>query len=293
MTAPALPIKAALLATTALALSTVTALGVGPAGATTVPKFCYQGSGYGTSAHLGTVTKSGRSALSTLGCTTQAGLHHANTTTGVDKPALLTSGAAATSVNSHSSPVRSYTTAATQQVNLLDGLVHGDAVKAASVTTHDPEFAVSAAGTSLTNLVVAGHPVTATPAANTRIDLDGYGYLILNQQTSRIRATSASLTVNAIHLYVTTTNTLGIPLNTDVVVSSASSGLAGPVAGVLSGRAYGSSVTGLSNTANAGRSFPEYLSCLGTGGTTRSCSRRAPSMTPPAAPSPPLPRAAK
>lgn len=270
MTALSLPARVALLASAALALSTVTALGVTPAGAATLARFCYQGSGYGTTFQAGPAVSSGRSALSTLGCTDQAGIHHTNTASGVSRDKLLTSGTATTAVNSHSSPVRSYTTASTAQVNLLDGLVTGDTITAASVTTHQPGFAVSAAGTRVVHLVVAGRAVTATPAPNTRIELPGFGYLILNQQASRITTTSAALTVNALHLYVTTANSLDVTPNTNVVVSSASSGLAGPVAGVLSGRAYGSSAVSPGKpTINLGRSFPEYLSCLGTGGRTR------------------------
>lgn len=268
MTAPSRSRQVAALATAVLTLSTLTAVGATAAGASTVPHFCYQGSGYGTTAHVGTLVTSGRSALSILGCTDQAGLHHTNTAAGVNLAPLLTSGTITTAVNSNNSPVRSYTTATTEHISLLGGLVHGDAVKAASVTSHDPGFTVSAAGTTFTHLVVGRVSVSATPAPNTRINLSGVGYLILNEQKSRITTRSASLTVNAIHLYVTT-STLGIAANTNVVVSSASSGLAGPVAGVLAGHAYGSSVTAPGNIVNLGRSFPAYMPCLGTGGNTR------------------------
>ncbi len=270
MTNPSKTLRVAVMATATLALSTVTALGATPAGAATVPHFSYQGSGYGTTAQVGTVVTSGRSALTTLGCTDEAGVHHANSAAGVNLAPLLTSGTVRVTTDSLASPVRSHTTATTQRVNLLNGLVRGDAVKAVSTTAYQSgRFAVSAVGTNVVNLMVAGVSITAVPAPNTRINLAGIGYLILNQQTSTMTATSASLTVNALHLYVTTTNSLGIAPNTSVIVSSASSGLTGPVAGVLDGHSYGSSVSGLGNIVNAGRSFPETMPCLGTGGITR------------------------
>lgn len=255
----------------AMTLATASALGVTQAGAVApIPHFAYQGSAYGTAVAVNSVVTSGRSALVVLGCTTTAGISRSNTTAGINLAPLLKSATIATTAQTLASPVAAQTTANTQQVSLLGGLIHGDAVRAQSKTSYQGGvFTVSPSGTSFTHLVVAGVPITATPGPNTRINLTGYGYLILNEERSRVTATSASLSVNAIHLFINTTNALGIAKGTNVVVSHADSGLGGPVAGTLDGISYGTSVRALGNIANSGPSFPAYMPCLGTNGQLR------------------------
>jgi len=258
----------------ALTLSTVVAVGATAAHATTTgttvaPRFSYQASGYGTQVAVGSLVTSGASALMVLGCTTQAGLHVGNTAVAKNLSPLLTSGTAAITGDTFASPVAARTTATTTQINLLSGLVHGSAVRAQSTTTHSSTgFTLSSAGTSFTNLVVAGVPITAAPSANTRINLPGFGYVVLNEQQGKVTTSSAGLTVNAVHLFITTTNVLGIKTGTTVVISHATSGLGGPVAGLLGGVAYGSSAT-VGTVVKAGQSFPAYMPCLGTGGVLR------------------------
>lgn len=264
----------------ALLFSALTAIGATVAQATPAPTapaahFAYLGTAYGTTVNVGNVVTSGRSALVTLGCTDVAGINMTNTAGDLDLAPLLSSGTVATSVQTFASPVRTRTKATTQNVKLLStvasaaGLVHADTVRAESTTTYTGSgFTTSSGGTNFLHLVVAGVPITATPAPNTRIDLPGFGYVILNEQSRTITATSASLTVNAIHVYVTTANPLGIAPNTNVVISHADSGLGGPVAGTLDGIAYGSNAT-VGTVVTAGRSFPAYMGCLGTHGHLR------------------------
>jgi hypothetical protein len=272
-------LKTPLIAAAALLFSTVTGVGAAEALATPAPAavahFSYQGSAYGTKVNVGNVLTSGRSALVTLGCTDVAGLNKTNTAAALDLAPLLASGTVATSAQTFASPVAARTIATTQQVNLLTtlafptGLVHADAVRAESTTTYTGTgFTTRSTGTNLANLVVAGIPITATPAPNTRIDLPGFGYVILNEQSRTLTATSASLSVNAIHLVITGTNRLGIAPNTNVIVSHADSGLGGPVAGTLDGIAYGSSAT-VGSLVTAGRTFPISMPCLGTNGRLR------------------------
>jgi hypothetical protein len=115
-------------------------------------------------------------------------------------------------------------------------------------------------------LVVGGHAIGGTPAPNTKIRLPGIGYVVLNQQKSHIGSTSASMSVTAIHLVVTTSSKKA-KSGTEVNVSVAHSALHGPVEGVLNGLAFGSNAR-VGSTAKAGRSFPQYMPCLGTGGKT-------------------------
>jgi len=86
-------------------------------------------------------------------------------------------------------------------VNLLNGLVTTDGVVAiATSTLGDGGAASDAEGSSLSNLVVNGVGVD-NPAPNTRIDLPGTGYVLLNEQRVTGDGVSTSgITVNMIHV---------------------------------------------------------------------------------------------
>jgi hypothetical protein len=81
-----------------------------------------------------------------------------------------------------------------------------------------------ASGSGFTDLVVNGVPVTTDVAPNTRVDLAGVGYAILNEQIpSGNGVTSWGMTVNMIHVVLL--NFLGQQTG-DVIIGSASSAVA-------------------------------------------------------------------
>jgi hypothetical protein len=215
---------------------------------------------------------SGRSAPSTLGCTSATGVTHTNTAASVSAPPALSTGTIDTSAASEttSTGVAATSSATVQGVSALGGLVSATTVQSVSTTSEDTQtgaFSTSAAGTEFVGLKVAGVPVTGTPAPNTKIGLPGVGYVILNQQVSKVGKSHADLTVIAIHVYVTHTSKTA-KAGTRVVVSFASSGLGGPVSGLLDGLAYGAHAN-VAKTIIAGELFPESLACLGTHGKTK------------------------
>ena len=77
-------------------------------------------------------------------------------------------------------------------VNILDGLITADGVVAMASSTVDNS---NAEGSSLANLVVNGTQVS-DPEPNTRLDLPGVGYVVLNEQIG----TAGGMTVNMIHV---------------------------------------------------------------------------------------------
>lgn len=106
-----------------------------------------------------------------------------------------------------------------QGISLLGGLITGDAVTA---TASVDSGAVTATGTmTLTNLKVLGLPVSLTPKANLTIVLPGIGKVVINEQSLHPSATAASATENAIDVYVTQTNLLGIPTGARIIVGHA------------------------------------------------------------------------
>jgi hypothetical protein len=86
-------------------------------------------------------------------------------------------------------------------VQLLNGLITADGVVAiASSTVGDNAVGSNAEGSSLGNLVVNGVEVS-DPAPNTRMDLPGVGYVILNElRPTGDGVTTSGLTVNMIHV---------------------------------------------------------------------------------------------
>ena len=98
-------------------------------------------------------------------------------------------------------------TASAASVNILNGLITADEVVANVMSSRTASTAVSNAdGSTFTNLVVAGVPVTSGDAAvapNTNISLPGVGYVVLNEQVpAGDGVTSSGLTVNMIHVYL-------------------------------------------------------------------------------------------
>lgn len=119
----------------------------------------------------------------------------------------------------------SQSTASAENINVLSGLITADAMVANVRSRVAGGTAVSDGdGSSFSNLVVAGVPVTSgdgSVAPNTRIDLSGVGYVVLNEQLRSGDGVSTSgLTVNMIHVYLK--NLLGGSAG-EIVVGSASS----------------------------------------------------------------------
>lgn len=233
--------------------------------------FSFHASAWGSQVRVGKTVKSGRSALVVLGCTSAIGVTHTNTAASVHLPKALSTGTIDTTAASKTTKtgVAATSSAATQHVSLLGGVVRATAIKSVSTTSRNTstgKFKTSAAGSRFVKLVINGHAIAGTPPANTKITLPGIGYVVLNQQKSHIGSTSAGMSVTAIHLVVTTGSGKA-KSGTQVNISVANSGLNGPVEGVLNGLAFGTSAR-VGSTVKAGKSFPQYMPCLGTDGKT-------------------------
>ena len=252
----------------ALTIGSVLVAAPAPAVAAGLGTYAFTGSAWGTSATLldGTLSL-GRSAFVSVGCTDQAGVNNSNTVASVDAAPLASSGTvtttATTSVTVDSE--QSQTTATTQGINLLNGAITADAVQANSTTSVDTSgFHTSAQGSNLVNLVIGGNSISASPAPNTVIQLPGLGRVVLNEETRKSGRSMASLTVNMIHVYITVQNSIA-DLGSDIIVSHAASDLEGPVAGVVDGKAYGTSVL-TAGAITSGPSALVVLPCEGTNG---------------------------
>jgi len=257
--------------------------GFGPAARTATPSlqpetssgFQFVADAYGTQATLGNVVVAGKTAVSSLGACgiVQPPVHDENTVLSADATPLFTTGVINTTADGTvlvDGTLQAMATADVHDASLLiaqlGGVITADEVKAVSTTTHDNSgFHTSAEGSTFVNLVVAGVPITVNPPPNTNISLPGFGHVVLNEQITRVRSTSASFTVNMIHVFITEANVLNIPIGTQILVSHASSGLTSGVQGTLDGQAYGTKAT-LARVITSGPSALVKMSCLGTNG---------------------------
>ena len=113
-------------------------------------------------------------------------------------------------------------TSEVENVSAAGGAITADIVTAVATSYVNPDGGGSdAEGSGFTNLVVNGVPVTTDVAPNTRVDMPGVGYAVLNEQIpSGNGVTSWGMTVNMIHVVLL--NFLGQKTG-DVIIGSASS----------------------------------------------------------------------
>lgn len=110
-----------------------------------------------------------------------------------------------------------------QNVNVLAGLIAADAVTTDAAAALDGSPTRSGSVT-IVNGSIAGIPISSSPAPNTMVNIANLGYVVLNEQHGSLGSHSAKIVVNAIHLVVTTSNTLGLPVGANVIVANATAG---------------------------------------------------------------------
>jgi hypothetical protein len=237
-------------------------------------RYMFAGHAFGTYAAGGGVN-TGRSANVVMWCRTKPGIFHANSVASVSVPGVVDVGGVVSGVAGTALPnagKKSVAAVNLANLQLLGGLVTADQLTAVSTTTRENgAFALSDAGAVFSNITVLGQQLplpNQVPAPNTRVDLPGIGYLVLNEQTRINTPTRALLAVNMLHLHVTIDNAvLGIKKGLNVVLGHAASGLV-ETAGPLGGTAYVSKLTA-GGLLNLGPSAALYLPCAGTEGKTR------------------------
>jgi hypothetical protein len=116
------------------------------------------------------------------------------------------------------------TTATVQNVELLGSLIVADTVKAvAQDTFRNGQRFSSTQGTKFIGLEVAGEVVPVDVEPNTRIDLPGIGFVIINEQKLPAPGSTARTQVNGLRVVVNKNNTLGVPVGTQIIVAHADS----------------------------------------------------------------------
>ena len=133
----------------------------------------------------------------------------------VDALTTMTSGTTDTQASTAQS------TAHLENVNVLGGLITAETVIASTSSWVSGSAGSNTLGSVFTNLAVNGVPVAIgdyMPAPNTRVDLPGVGYAVLNEQ---IPSGASGIMVNMIHVVLQDALT-GLTLG-EILVASASS----------------------------------------------------------------------
>ena len=252
------------------AAATTVALAPVSSATAAVSTFGYQGSAFGSSVVVAGVVTSAPTAALAYGCGTPAGYDRTATSAGVNvPPSILSTNTVTVTGQTFASPTESRTSSRVENVDVLGGLVTASAVTSVSSSTNGAGgYDTSAAGTSFAGLRVLGLPVLLGPSPNTRIELPGVGYVVLNEQKSRVTDTSAALRVNGIRAVVTQFNLLGFDIGTTVVVAQAQSALSAPTGGFLGGFAYGTAAK-VGPLLSSSPTFKVSLPCAGTNGVVR------------------------
>ncbi|MBA2364096.1 MAG: hypothetical protein H0V86_11260 [Chloroflexia bacterium] len=248
----------------------------GHGAAATVLRGSFRGEAYGTYANAtaGTLaTTLGRSAYIACGCKGTSGVTRSNTVNNVDagKPFRAEKIYSTAYTNKTATTATVKDTAKVTGVRALDGLITADAIYAvANTNVTATTISSNSTGSTFSNLRVLGQSVSASVAPNTRRDIPGFGYVILKEVT--LTSDRQGINVNMLHLYITRTNTLKLPVGSQVLVAHATSGYnRNQPAALYGGQAYAltaiSSAAAVENTT--GRAAAIYLGCLGTGGVTR------------------------
>jgi len=116
----------------------------------------------------------------------------------------------------------SQSTSEVENVSAAGGVITADIVTAVATAYFDQVGGGrDASGAGFTNLVVNGVPVTTDVAPNTRVNLPGVGYAVLNEQIpSGNGVTTWGMTVNMIHVVLQ--NLFGVQTG-EIIIGSASS----------------------------------------------------------------------
>ena len=181
------------------------------------------GQGYAAAVNLATGTQQfAGAALPPEGGMVDADVDAAAVTSTLTASTLnsITTGMADSAVGS------AQTSAEAADVSILNGLITARQVLGVAASYVNQQAAGSGAdGSTLVDVVVNGVPLAGTPPPNTRIDLAGVGYVVLNEQTPTGNGvTTSGISVNMIHVVLR--NALTGLTTGEIVVGSATSAVA-------------------------------------------------------------------
>jgi hypothetical protein len=195
------------------------------------PEAVVDGAAYATSGKSGSSdvrNQAGRSAAVYLGCRELDRPVQTNSVNRTSVDGFGSTGNGTTSAEGRTTKtggVVAITTARTEGLDLLDGLVTADAVRARAQTRKETRFSSATTdGSGFVNLQVLGIPMPdGTVAPNTRMELPGIGHVILFQTRTTRSSERVSLAVKMVRMVIEEGNEAGLRPGEFIVSSAASS----------------------------------------------------------------------
>ncbi|HVU20713.1 MAG TPA: choice-of-anchor P family protein [Rhizomicrobium sp.] len=170
--------------------------------------------------------KIGRAAFLTIGCQGTHGRTETNSIAGRDINGLLNTGDGETTAfaGPEGDAQVARTTSTVSSVGLLSGLIQVNALQAVATSSlTNGKSTGSADGSGFSGLTIAGVNIPVTIPPNTTLPLPLLGTVTVNEQTVK---TDGSVTVNGLHIKVTTPNLFGLPVGAELTVAHASASAA-------------------------------------------------------------------
>lgn len=252
--------------TTVAAFAGVTLSGASPRAHDGGSTFGASAGAYGSTLSLaGGTVRSGHSAITTLGCTTRAGVTHQNTTDHSQLSQAGTVGATSTqtqTVRPDGGGLESIGLSKVTGLDLFDGKLTANAVDAASTVTGGSSVA-TAGSTTFDDLEIDGHRIDFQPSPNQSIAVPGVGTVTLNAQDTTSTGGVTEMTVNGLDVSLDKHNLAGLPAGAHLVIGHARAALHDVASHPLRGVAYGTEITN-GKTVTSKRSFAQIMPCEGT-----------------------------
>lgn len=166
----------------------------------------------------------GLTALVTMGCPGTGGKIKTNSIAEVNVNPVLSVGTGKTTA--FGGPVTggaiAKTTATTENVSLLNNLIRAESVMAVAQTAVAGGVRTrSTQGSGFAGLKVLGIPFPNIVPPNTKIILPGLGFVILNEQILPPASSDAPTVVNGLHIRITMSNVLQLPVGAELIVAHA------------------------------------------------------------------------
>lgn len=167
-------------------------------------------------------TRIGAVAQISVSCHGTRGQTITASSSGVDAGAAISSDAATSTGKSGPSAGALVVRFASQVQNasMLQGRVRAGTVHTVAQDTLRNGKRTSAASTQFSTLRVNGQPLV-NPPPNTRVNIPGFGYVILNEQKIPAPNSRGMTAANGLHVYITVSNALGLPIGTEIIVGHA------------------------------------------------------------------------
>lgn len=173
--------------------------------------------------------KSGPTALSVLGCTSQTGLETAHSTAELNLDGIGNVGAVVTSGRTFeiAGGIADRATSAVADVRLFNGLIQVEAMTAEATAMRLGTSLATEAHTSIGSVTIGSNQLDVSTEPNTTIDLtlpgagSPFGYVVLNSQQKKQGSNGITMTARAVDVHITGNNPFGLPLDSRIVIGLA------------------------------------------------------------------------